>query len=504
MQGFKLSDNRVLDLGVDSTKTLVDPGVRVFDPDRELAAGSLNEDFAAYYVGATYNGNLWSANGRLEIRDADSQDRVGLLAGWYREPSLGHSMSAGFTLLDNQLDTGEESRSATLKYGWAWRKADSRWSFLNRIDLVLEELTLITQSQENYRLINNFNANRRISARSQLSLQYAFKYVRGTFDVERCRGHVRPQWHRAQINSSVTNESSEFGPRLFSNIGLVQGFKLSDNRVLDLGVDSTKTLVDPGVRVFDPDRELAAGSLNEDFAAYYVGATYNGNLWSANGRLEIRDADSQDRVGLLAGWYREPSLGHSMSAGFTLLDNQLDTGEESRSATLKYGWAWRKADSRWSFLNRIDLVLEELTLITQSQENYRLINNFNANRRISARSQLSLQYAFKYVRGTFDGAKISGYTDLIGVDYRHGFSARWDAGAHTSVYQSHKSSVTNYGFGLDVGFKLRDNLWATIGYNLIGFHDDDFSEARYTAQGPFLRFTIKADQHTLKKIAGGR
>ena len=324
-------------------------------------------------------------------------------------------------------------------------------------------------------------------------------------DAQMTRVGVRASpWHRAQINSSLTNQSTEFGQRLFSTVGLIQGFQLNDNWVLDLGVDSTTTLIDPAVRVFDPDRELVSGSFNEDFAAYYAGATYNGNLWSANGRVEVRNADSQDRLGLLVGWYREPSLGHSMSAGLALLDNRLATGEETRSANLKYGWAWRKADSRWSFLNRIDLIFEELLLNAQIQENHRLINNFNANRRINERSQLSLQYAFKYVRASFDGMALSGYTDLIGVDYRHGFNARWDAGVHTSVYHSYQSSIVDYGLGLDLGFNVRDNMWVALGYNLIGFHDSDFSEARYTAQGPFLRLTIKADQHSLKKIAGNR
>ena len=123
---------------------------------------------------------------------------------------------------------------------------------------------------------------------------------------------------------------------------------------------------------------------------------------------------------------------------------------------------------------------------------------------MNERSQLSLQYAFKYVRATFDAMKISGYTDLIGLDYRHGFNSRWDAGIHTSVYHSYQSSTIDYGAGLDVGFNLRDNMWVTLGYNVLGFHDSDFTEARYTAQGPFLRLTVKADQYTLQKISGNR
>ena len=48
---------------------------------------------------------------------------------------------------------------------------------------------------------------------------------------------------------------------------------------------------------------------------------------------------------------------------------------------------------------------------------------------------------------------------------------------------------------------LRDNLWVTVGYNLAGFHDSDFSRAGYTAEGPYLQVAFKADQHMLKSIA---
>ena len=44
----------------------------------------------------------------------------------------------------------------------------------------------------------------------------------------------------------------------------------------------------------------------------------------------------------------------------------------------------------------------------------------------------------------------------------------------------------------------------TMGYNVLGFGDKDFERARYTAAGPFLRFSIKADQRFLKTIAGQR
>jgi opacity protein-like surface antigen len=311
-------------------------------------------------------------------------------------------------------------------------------------------------------------------------------------------------WSRAQLNSFVTNEVTEFGPRLFANVGLIQGFQLNDKWIMDFGVDHAETLVDASARVFDADRELPSGSFNEDFFAAYTGAMYTSELWSANARIEVRDSDSEERLTMLAGWYRQPTQGHGLSAGLTAFTTDSATGGDLSQVNLKFGWAYRLADREWAFLNRIDLIADEMNTIGSDEKSWRLINNFNANRRFGAATELSLQYAFKYVRSNFDGDAFTGYTDLIGVDLRHGFRDRWDVGINTSVYHSYQSKVLDYGIGADVGYNVGKNMWLTLGYNFAGFDDKDFEQARYTASGPYLRFTIKADQSLLKRIAGQR
>lgn len=308
-------------------------------------------------------------------------------------------------------------------------------------------------------------------------------------------------WSRSQINSFLTNETTEFGPRLFANVGLIQGFQLSENWFVDVGVDHADTIVDSDARQFDTDRELSSGSLSEDFTAAYAGAMYTSELWSANGRIETRDSDSEDRLSLFMGWYRQPSRGHGLSAGLTLFQAENVLDNELTQANLSFGWAYRLADREWSFLDRTDLVYDQASSGPDEQKSWRLVNNFNANRRLSAATSLSLQYAFKYVRTEFDDDSYTGYTDLIGIDVRHGFNDRWDIGANTSVLHSYKSDVIDYGVGVDLGFNLAENIWLTLGYNVLGFDDDDFEQARYTAEGPYLRFSIKADQHLLRRVA---
>ena len=44
------------------------------------------------------------------------------------------------------------------------------------------------------------------------------------------------------------------------------------------------------------------------------------------------------------------------------------------------------------------------------------------------------------------------------------------------------------------------NVWVSVGYNFTGFDDDDFGASRYTAQGPYVKLRIKADQDTFKDV----
>ena len=421
----------------------------------------------------------------------------GTARGQVRYENQGFTASSGLLHAQDEFADGVTHKSDLAEFGVSQK-------MFERLTLRASGNVAISQEAENidYPTSTVLGADYKLFEGVDLFAEYEQASGR---DIEATMGRLGVRaspWHRAQVNSSLTSESSEFGPRVFANLGLVQGFRFNDNWMLDLGLDQTSTVLDPDARLFDPNRELASGSHNDDFVAVFLGATYNADLWSANSRIEYRDSDNEQRKSLIAGWYREPQAGHGMSAGLTWFTSDLTAGTTTSTMNFKYGWAWRKAGGHWSFLNRIDLIFEDATLTTQKEVSRRLISNLNANRRLSEHSQLSLQYAFKYVRNTFDGSQYGGYTDLIGADFRRGFASRWDAGAHTSIYHAYQSKIMDYGFGVDLGYNLLDNMWLTLGYNLAGFHDSDFASARYTAQGPFLRISIKADQHTLKNIAG--
>lgn len=407
----------------------------------------------------------------------------------------GFTATTGVVHASDEFDDGETRESSLLELGVSQQMGD----LLLRANGDIE----LSASAANADYPNTLTIGADYRIRDGVELFAEYEDASGAdLEASMARLGVRATpWARAQVNSSITSQETEFGPRLFSNVGLIQGFQLTDHWTMDIGLDQAETLTDPGIRQFDEQRELGSGSFNEDFTSVFVGATYSGELWSANSRIEFRDSDSEQRRSLLSGWYREPSMGHGLSAGLNVFASENIDGTSATAADLKFGWAWRKAESRWSFLNRTDLIIEDIEMIAQRQESRRIVNNFNANRRISARTQLSLQYAFKIVKTMFDNQEFTGYTDLVGLDFRRGFKNKWDWGAHTSIYHSWESEVVDYGFGLDVGYNVMDNMWISVGYNFDGFHDSDFAAARYTADGPFLQISVKTDQHTLKQIA---
>ena len=408
------------------------------------------------------------------------------------------SANVGYVFAEDTFADGEQRTSNVIDAGVSRRLFESALSVRANGSLSLSG----DAESADYPASYVFGVDYEILPEVNLYLEYENAEGRD-LDSELTRLGVRASpWSRANFTSSFSNEMTEFGPRLYSNLGFVQGFQLNERWVFDIGLDQTNTLRDPGLRVFDEDRDLASGTLNDDFMAGYLGALYQSDDWSINTRIEHRHADREQRTSFLSGWFREPAMGHGLSAGMTVFSSERDDGAEALAAELRFGWARRPAESPWTLFHQVDLGIEERTTTVADDTSWRIVSNFNLNRRISANSQLSLQYAAKFVRSDFDSLTVDGYSDLFGVDYRRGFADRWEISAQASVYQSHRAGTADYGTGLALGYALSDDMWISVGYNLSGFRDDDFAAARYTAAGPFLRISLRGHQALLKRVTG--
>jgi hypothetical protein len=240
---------------------------------------------------------------------------------------------------------------------------------------------------------------------------------------------------------------------------------------------------------------------DDDFTAVSVGAAYQVEKWSWWNRLETRQADSENKYGASTSVVGEPRKGIAVSAKALAFITDAAKGARATDGDIRLGFAYRPAKSRWIVLNRMDFYFERLENVPNGFNNWRLVNNIHANFKLSHRLQFSFYYGLKYVRENFSGTRYTGFTDLISFETRYNINKRWDVGIHGSMLHSWNSNQLDYSAGADVGYSPMTNTWVSLGYNVVGFEDDDFDAANYTAQGAYMRFRMKFDQQSVREAA---
>ncbi|MBE9536344.1 MAG: OmpA family protein [Proteobacteria bacterium] len=306
-------------------------------------------------------------------------------------------------------------------------------------------------------------------------------------------------WKGGQLNTSLDNQRTENGTRLYSNLGLKQSLQINEKWSVDGGLDRTSTLKHPGNRSVNTNVPAASGG-NNDFTAISLGVSYREEKWSLSSRVENRNSDTEDKRGLHIGVNGEIRDGLGLSLGFHGFKSDTITGIKKRNGDIRFGLAYRPKVSKWIVLDRLDLLYDEQKGGSFNYDNWRIVNNLNVNYKLDWKTQLSFQYAAKYVNERIDMNDYSGYTDLMGFEGRYDITRKWDVGLHASLLHSWNSGQVSYRSGLSLGHSFVENLWVSLGYNFNGFRDRDFSRANFTNKGMFVKFRLKFDQKSAREL----
>jgi hypothetical protein len=308
-------------------------------------------------------------------------------------------------------------------------------------------------------------------------------------------------WAGTQLASSVSHEFSEYGPRVFANVGLTQSWRIGSNWAMDAGLDQSQTLTGTNTTATRPNPAVpfVTGNLGEDYTATFVGGQYRAELWTFTSRLERRDAQSADRWAFLAGFFREPVAGRALSLTAHWLDNDATAGA-SRTADTRFSYAYRPLDSRLVMLERLDLESNDSVSSISTLATARLVNNLNLHWQIGQKLEIGTQLGARFARSTIDGERYSGWTSLLGLDLRRDLTRMLDIGLHATELHSLAAGTREEAIGVDVGINAAKNLWLSVGYNFRGFRDQEFDASRYTAAGPYIRFRFKTDQDSLRDL----
>jgi hypothetical protein len=112
--------------------------------------------------------------------------------------------------------------------------------------------------------------------------------------------------------------------------------------------------------------------------------------------------------------------------------------------------------------------------------------------------------AVRHNMDRYQGYDLAGTTVLGGLDLRIGLGARVEIGGTATLRRSLSDGTTAFAVGPQLGFVPADNAMIVIGYNLTGFRDRDFAEARNTRKGVFAMLRLKFDSHSLASLGIGR
>jgi hypothetical protein len=217
--------------------------------------------------------------------------------------------------------------------------------------------------------------------------------------------------------------------------------------------------------------------------------------WTYATRAQWRRGNALDRdaYGLTA--YRKLGDGVALSGG-AAYRKEDGAGNQSRAVDVHLAWSRRANESRWAYLHRMDFVdTEKSDGITQTNGK-KLLSNLHANYSWANNSQISLHHGVKKVLQVLDAGEYSGLTQFASAEGRISLGAQWDLGANAFGAYSNNSKVSSHGLGASIGVKLADSAWISLGYNLSGLRDGQFSDAAHTAKGWFLRLRWRFDQDT--------
>ena len=307
-------------------------------------------------------------------------------------------------------------------------------------------------------------------------------------------------WTQAEVSTSVEQQANEDGARLFSNLGFTQGWQYNEHLRLDFSIDRSDTLRDPGGQAFNTNVPLSSGTVTNDFTALSVGANYTQEHWSTSSRIEYRTSDQDIQRGILFGLYREQRTGFGMALNGQLFDVDSKSGSDDTLADMRYSLAYRPSDSAFTVLNRLDLNYENTRSETTRIRNRKVVNNLNFNYTLDSTHQFAAHWGIKYTLDDIDGEEYDGITQLFGFQYRRDINDKLDLSLHGDILHSSNADNFRYSFGPALGVNVYKNAWLSVGYNIDGFEDEDFSSAEYTASGPFLKLRIKFDSSTVKGL----
>ena len=313
-------------------------------------------------------------------------------------------------------------------------------------------------------------------------------------------------WSGMQMTAGSDLMSGQSSKRIGATFGLDQQFKLDELWSASVGLSNHHVLSQTSaIASVTPNALLSSLYANDNFMTAYLGVGYRTNNTSGSARVEGRKTQQYDEYILSLSAAREFTEDLSFAGAFRLgvrdaklgLSHDASSGGATTRLVSRLGTSWRPNGGGIVLFDRFDMSYNEDAL---GKARVKLVNNFAINAQIAPRLQMSGNYGLKYVENTFGTVKYAGFSQVLGAETRFDITKKIDFGLHGMAQYSHSSDAVYYAYGPSVGVSPVDNVWLSLGYNLRGYTEDDFLAAVYSQKGVYMKFRIKFDQNSARKL----
>ncbi|MCL4672542.1 MAG: hypothetical protein KJZ64_06315, partial [Sphingomonadaceae bacterium] len=470
------------------------------------------------------------ASGWLDqsLIDAGERQAVQLGAAWRTGNTDARIAIAHFA--DKRAD-GSKGDSTVLEAGLTQRL------FGNRLELGATTSLALDQT-ESADLPARHRLRARFAATDWLKLVGNYEIADGAdFKARTFNGGVElSPWRGSRVLATLGQQDiDEFGGRSYAAFGLSQSLQVTPSLTLDATVDGNRAL--SGASPFDlinPDHPAASGGhlgesgqLFEDFSAVTMGAAWRKDRWAATVRGELRDGELANRRGATFGVIRQLGEGVVVGSGANWTRAKAENGAQTEIFDAALSMAFRPDASAFAFLGKLefrsDRVVDAIAgeagpagrsalTVTGDAKAQRLVASLSTNwsprgkddENMVRRTEIGVFLGARYNFDKFEGFDLGSTTLLGGLDARIGIGERFEIGGAATVRANIDEGTTSFAIGPQVGFSPTKDTLVTVGYNVTGFRDPDFSAARHTDKGLFAAVRVKFDADSFSFLGLGR
>ena len=246
--------------------------------------------------------------------------------------------------------------------------------------------------------------------------------------------------------------------------------------------------------------ESLEGEKDSTASAAGVGVEYLANEnYKASGRLEKRWGDTSDTLLASAG------VAYRYSDEITLLAkdiySQVDYDDGHRTINrFQLGAAYRDYDSnQLDMLAKLEYRLDDNATGNDPYQKDAIVWSWSGNYHPTRPLTLSGHYAGKYTEYDAQGIASDNTAHAVYARGLYDISERWDIGLQAGTYWNKQADDLSYLVGAEVGYSPMTNLWLSLGYNFMGFEDEDIAYDDTTIEGAYFRLRFKFDEDLFKR-----